>query len=480
MDDRGEGASYQDVSLDSAEESAELLDSTLDATVVVNTAAAQDSALSAVERQKDTSQFASFDEADATILDSTLDNTMDATIVVTPDSAQCLDDAMDAAGPDWVDRVAVLSSAHSVAKTKAKLAIVSERQQQLVASADEFFDALDNDAPAPPPVCQAGAVVTPSESMRQGRVGGVWVEAPVRRSAFPLARVLTVAALALGCAAAVYGYKQYQAGLLFADSAPELAEQEALPPEGRGLMLNTAQVRYCLAQGARLGSAAEHSASLGGSHAARLQALFTDYGKRCTDFQFAPGAVIAAEVAVEAQAELLQRQGVRLLAPELSDAEINTILSAQQSSDSSLVVAPSAEPKPVVAPAVPLEPVAIADVSVAVADERTLDENTELAGIVEQQSVSESTATITELAEQVDNSPAVAVQPVNIEPSRKVKDLQWRLFKLDFYHGGMDGIYSESTQRSVDEFFESHQELKKTQDIDAAFKAVDSVYSQAQ
>lgn len=199
--------------------------------------------------------------------------------------------------------------------------------------------------------------------------------------------------------------------------AAALHELEALPPPGRGLLLKPAQIRYCIAQGIRLAAAAAPLEAP--SQSTPLAVLYRDYDSRCAEYRFQAGAFDRARRAVEARRAELERQGQALLA---TVAE----------------VAPAPAPMPPAAA---------------------------LAEPIEQS---------TPAAAPAAPSPT---PPAAAPAARKlVKDLQWRLFKLRFYHGPIDGVDSAATRRALRGFFSVHPAVPDPDDEQQVFQAVDDVY----
>jgi|GEM_PF-6054146 len=433
MDDRGEAASCQDLASEAEEDSSDL--DYLDATLVLDKTLPTDT---------DKQLLESVVVSDDTTPEDHLEDTLDATVVADIEAFDYTDHSNRVSALDWVDRAEVFGENSPVLLTGVGVTAASNSGKATTDAASHFLDAFDGDAPAPPPVCSEGEIASSPMTLKGPNKPPVWIEKPIRPKRRFFTRALVVVGLVALVGASFYGFRQYQSDGLFSEIASTNSPEEVVPPEGVGLMLQASEVQYCLSQGVRLGSAAEHAASLGAAALARLPDLFADYDKRCKSYQFAPGAVIAAEVVLEAQRAELQQQGILLLVPDMSDTELKEVLTAKAA------ISESAEGGFVAESAVEVEVAKPADTVVVQVNE-----------------AEDSRAEVVLL------NPDLA----SVEPRTIVKDMQWRLFKLDLYNATIDGVYDENTQLSIDEFFRMYSELPRARGEAEIFNAIDSVYA---
>lgn len=206
-----------------------------------------------------------------------------------------------------------------------------------------------------------------------------------------------------------------------------LQVSEAVPPVGRGLVLNPSQIRYCIAQGIRLGAASEQLSSLPEGAAQKLEAMYVDYDGRCAEYRFQAGAFDQARRDVEARRETLEQEGIALFS--LSGEAASAALTGEKSEQEPRLQFVSGE-----APVVEDVPVR------------------EVSGISDRSRV------------------------FSREPRKYIKDLQWRLYKLKYYHGPIDGVDSAETQQALRGFFSVHDKPANASDEKAVFSAVDKIY----
>lgn len=241
------------------------------------------------------------------------------------------------------------------------------------------------------------------------------------KSSSALPAVMSVAAIVMAGVATV--------GLLrYLDqrqsSEPEIGSlqvSEAPPPVGRGLVLNPAQIRYCIAQGIRLGAAAEHLQELPTDASQKLQAMYVDYDGRCAEYRFQAGAFDQARRDVEPRRAALEKEGLAFfkatdeLTPEFEQSSRLQFVKGE---------VPVIEDAPV----------------------------REVAGMAER------------------------LQVFDRKPRKYIKDLQWRLYKLKYYHGPIDGVDSSETQKALRGFFSVHEAAAGPKDEKSIFRAIDKVY----
>lgn len=199
---------------------------------------------------------------------------------------------------------------------------------------------------------------------------------------------------------------------------------EEAPPVGRGRLLNPPQIRYCIAQGIRLGAASEASSALAADDVAELEAQFSDYDDRCAEYRFQAGAFDVARRDVEVRRAALEHEGSVML------------------QKLAVIRAASSQPE--------IQALQRGDLSTEAGD--TESESSRLAE-----------------NRYGDFDPT---------PRKYVKDLQWRLFKLKYYTGPIDGVDSVATQNALRGFFSVHDEAADATDENTIFQAVDSVYQQ--
>ncbi len=230
-----------------------------------------------------------------------------------------------------------------------------------------------------------------------------------------------------GVATGVWHSVSESPGEITAPETGSLLVGEEPPPVGRGLVLNSAQIRFCLAQGIRLGAAAENTESLGRNGAARLKDMYDDYDGRCREYRFQAGAFEQARRSVESHRLSLEREGLALfsVAP---------------------VVVAAVEPQ-----------------------SHSGDSGPQLQIMMGE-------------APRLADAPAREVsrrEPVlNLKPRTYIKNMQWRLFKLKYYAGPIDGVDSKATRDALRGFFSAHPEHADSNEEKVIFRAVDRVYTQ--
>lgn len=250
---------------------------------------------------------------------------------------------------------------------------------------------------------------------------------PRTKKSSALPAVLSVAAIVMAGIATVGLMRYLDQNQAIEPETGSLQVSEAPPPVGRGLVLNPAQIRYCIAQGIRLGAAAEHLQELPTDAANKLQAMYVDYDGRCAEYRFQAGAFDQARRDVEPRRAVLEKEGLALfkvsaeLAPDAERAKVE-----EQGSRLQFVQgeAPVVEDAPM----------------------------REVAGMAER------------------------LQVFDRKPSKYIKDLQWRLYKLKYYHGPINGVDSSDTQKALRGFFSVHSESAGSKDQKSIFRAVDKVY----
>ena len=518
MDDRGEGATFEDVpDLIEVEQSA-LLDDALDVTAIAlvpgkkssiedeldETVVVATTDRSALIDELDTTvvvatkdRSALIDELDTTVVVATTDRSaliegLDTTVAVATTDRNDLIDELDTtvvAGTDaetfldsTLDETVVVMedvsgfiSEHTQSFDELDSTVVSFEQGddsnvqlsglvgliepvEAVHQVEGAFDRFENDAPAPPPVCTVIGAGVPSAEAQRLAPGPRWIEKDARTRPSAASRGFKSLFFLIASAAAAYGFYHYQHSGEGGQSA-SLA-QEVVPPKGQDLVLAPAQVRYCMAQGIRLGSAAEQAVGLSAAASARLRMVFNDFDQRCADYKFESGSLLAAQQGVEADRTILEQEGLSLLA---SIKRINDPVSSE------LV-------KPVAHSKTPVEAPVLADAQVVFVKEAST--SIDMAELVP--NPQELLVASVEPAKPVVVAAVESFVPEIQEPRRIIKDMQWRLFKLGLFKGSMSGVYGESTQLAVKEFFRSHSDIAESQVESEIYRAVDGVYVKRQ
>lgn len=462
MDDRGEGATFEDVPELVEDEISALIDGALDATV----AAVVPSTKPLLEEELDATVVvaadysALVDEFDATVVtsidsESLLDSTLDETVVATEGVSGFITD--DTRGFDELDSTVVAVEKGDDSNVLLSGLIGLIEPVDVVDTVEGAFDQFESDAPAPPPVCTVEGAGVPNAKAQRLAPGPRWVEKDGRARPPATTRGLRFLFLLIAAAAVVYVLYHDQRGGTDGEVLAVLG-QEVVPPKGQGFMLAPAQVRYCLAQGIRLGSAAEKAVGLSAAASARMRLVFSDYDQRCSDYRFEPGSFLAAEQNVEADRAILEQQGLSLLA---SIQLINDPISGELAG----LGARSQAPLEVLVPSVVQVPVAEeAIVTVDVARVESPPEESLVAPI-----------------EPAKPAPVAVVAKASVisiaqEPRRIIKDMQWRLFKLGLFNGSMNGVYGESTQLAVKEFYRMHRDIAESEIESTIYRAIDRVY----
>ncbi len=159
--------------------------------------------------------------------------------------------------------------------------------------------------------------------------------------------------------------------------------------------------------------------------------MYVDYDGRCSEYRFQAGAFEQARQSVETHRASLEKEGIALF---------------------SLPVA--------------TENAEIAQAPVASAD----DDGPRLQIVIGE---------APPVADSPDREVSGGETPVlNLKPRRYIKDLQWRLFKLKFYSGPIDGVDSKATRDGLRGFFSVHSENADSKDEKVIFRAVDKIYTQ--
>ncbi len=265
------------------------------------------------------------------------------------------------------------------------------------------------------------------------------IYAPSKSKSSTLPAFLSIAAIIItgGLTVALMQYMEKNKAPLASESLVQLVEEA--PPIGRGLVLNPAQIRYCIAQGIRLGGAAENKDSLSKVSQNHLQSMRTDYDNRCAEYRFQAGAFDDARRHVESLRADLQHEGVAMLA------------SLEQSSSQGSVLQQSQTPE-----------------VGAMRDDGKLQQQALKNG----ESVSGAT--------RADDAGAVVGSALVFDnsPSKFIKDVQWRLYKLKYYSGPIDGLDSVATQNALRGFFSVHTEAADATEERVIFRAIDKIYEQ--
>lgn len=457
MDDRGEGATFEDVPELVENDISALLDATAVA-VVPSTKQLLDEELDATAVLATADRSALVDEFDATVVTNSdsevlLDSTLDETVVV-------MEGASDFIAEGTLDFDELDSTVVSVEKGDDSNALLSGlvgliEPVDMVDTVEGVFDQFESDAPAPPPVCTVAGARVPNVETQRLAPGPRWVEKGGRDAPSAAKRAYHFLFFLIAAVAVVYALDHEPRSRDVGEELAALAE-EVVPPKGQGLVLAPTQVRYCLAQSIRLGSAARQAVGLSVAASARMRLVLNDFDQRCSDYLFEPGSFLVTEQGVEADRKILERQGLSLLASiKLINDPVNDELAA-----------------PVSKSEAPLVELALAEVQVPVEEEAVIsidvDEVVSAPG--------ESLVAPAELAKPVENVAKAPVVTIIQEPRRIVKDMQWRLFKLGLFNGSMSGIYGESTQLAVKEFFRTHSDITEPQLESEIFSAIDSVY----
>jgi hypothetical protein len=88
---------------------------------------------------------------------------------------------------------------------------------------------------------------------------------------------------------------------------------EEKPPAGQDIALSTAQLRYCLAQGARLDGSEKAADKTSQSQITRFNALVDDYNARCVQYRYRASEMQTLKAEVDARRALLEREGALLI-----------------------------------------------------------------------------------------------------------------------------------------------------------------------
>lgn len=454
MDDRGEGATFESVPELVEDDISTLLDDALDVTAGVPSARQRlEDDLDATAVLAAADRSALIDEFDATVVTSSdseglLDSTLDETVVATEAVPNLIAEGMQ--DLDELDATVVSVEQDDDSNVLLSGLVGLIEPVDVVDRVEGAFDQFESDAPAPPPVCTVAGAGVPNAKAQRLVPGPRWVEKDGRAVSSTVTRGYRFLLLLIVAAAVGYVFYLYQRGSVEGEEPVSLAK-EMVPPKGQDLMLAPAQVRYCVAQGIRLGSAAEQAVGLSAAASARMRLVFNDFDQRCTDYQFEPGSFLAVEQGVEADRAILEQQGLSLLA---SIKLINDPLNDEF-------------PEPVAQSEAALEVPVLTDARVVEA----IASGVEVVSIPEELPMSPSEPD--QPVEAVANAPIASISQ---EPRRIIKDMQWRLFKLGLFNGSMSGVYGESTQFAVKEFFRTHGDIAESRIESEIYSAIDSVY----
>ncbi|MGB0865525.1 MAG: peptidoglycan-binding domain-containing protein [Granulosicoccaceae bacterium] len=253
--------------------------------------------------------------------------------------------------------------------------------------------------------------------------------APVPKKSSILPALASVAVI-LATGVVTFGLMQYlEQRRELSPEMGSLSLAEAQPPVGRGLVLNPAQIRYCIAQGIRLSTASEQGTALSREAENKLADLYEDYDSRCAEYRFQAGAFDQARRDVENRRLILEREGLALLSPTAEPVTPETAAAIEAPKQApQLQIIPREAPVP------------------------------EVAGELETQETTEPLAVFDGKARKY------------------IKDLQWRLFKLKYYQGPIDGVDSPATQRAIRGFFSVHHTDIDQGDETAVFRAIEERY----
>jgi hypothetical protein len=185
--------------------------------------------------------------------------------------------------------------------------------------------------PSPPPLSNQPKTTPPSaEKSIDNSVGGVVLPRPASKSGSP-SRWIVAALIVGGIGAALVANNNSNRGVSVTPNyasgsytppptgtggytpAPSNVETEEKPPVGEGLALSTAQLRYCLAQGARLDGARIAVDASSEVEINRFNLLVEDYNARCSKFRYYPSAMQAVKSEVEARRTELEAEGAALM-----------------------------------------------------------------------------------------------------------------------------------------------------------------------
>lgn len=119
---------------------------------------------------------------------------------------------------------------------------------------------------------------------------------------------------------------------------------EERPPVGTNLVLNPAQIRYCLAEDIRLGAANEVLNNGNASDVERFNAMVLDYNSRCAYFRYRKGSLESAKSDVEVYRTALETEGRGRFALPLPQSSYS--VSAAPQSSYSVATAPVDQPVP--------------------------------------------------------------------------------------------------------------------------------------
>ena len=94
---------------------------------------------------------------------------------------------------------------------------------------------------------------------------------------------------------------------------PSPLNAEEKPPVGQDRALSVAQLRYCLAQSARLDGGEKAVDRKSQSDIGRFNALVEDYNLRCVKYRYRPSEMQSVKAEVDARRAQLEREGAALI-----------------------------------------------------------------------------------------------------------------------------------------------------------------------
>ncbi len=186
--------------------------------------------------------------------------------------------------------------------------------------------------PFPPPIPnQSNTAPASAKKSVDNSVGGVDLPRPAPKSRSPSRWIVAVLIVGGIGAALVANNRKSNRGVSVSPNypsgtytpaptgmdrytpAPSNVETEEKPPVGEGLGLSTAQLRYCLAQGARIDGGRKAVDTTSGAEINRFNSLVEDYNARCSKFRYYPSAMQAVKAEVEARRTDLEAEGAALM-----------------------------------------------------------------------------------------------------------------------------------------------------------------------
>ena len=112
--------------------------------------------------------------------------------------------------------------------------------------------------------------------------------------------------------------------------------QESKPTVGQGLVLSTAQIRYCLAEDIRIDGARSALNSYSDSDVDQFNAMVADYNSRCGNYRYRSGALESARREIEPYRSQLQSEGGSKFASSSSTGTQSTQASSQPAPDTTV------------------------------------------------------------------------------------------------------------------------------------------------